>query len=211
MIVERQRKERKRGKHSDQSLLASSWETPKSFPTHNITMVQFFSDFDNPFQEDYNKFIESLNFSSLECSACKFLGDCSKHAYYTRKIVIVEGKVAIKILRIQCGQCDVTHALLPSQIVPYSQILLEDQVEIITQYEAGATPHSIVPSNPEIDTWIVIHIIKQYLNHWMARLLSDSISLDLVIRELILLCFKHHNRQFMQIKCGINSLFQSPT
>ena len=175
-------------------------------------MIQLFFDFDNPFsQENYDEYIKSLNLSSLKCSSCELPGHCSKHAYYIRKVVVVNGKVAIRILRVQCGQCNATHALLPSQIVPYSQILLEDQLEIITEHEAGVTPHCIVPSNPEIDTWIVIYIIKQYLNHWMARLKSSSICLCSGIEDLISSCFEHHNRQFMQIKCRNNCLFQPPT
>jgi len=175
-------------------------------------MIQFFSDFDKSFsQKSYDEFIEILNLSSLRCSSCELLGDFTKHAYYTRQIIIIDGKVTIKILRVQCGRCNATHALLPSQIVPYSQISLQDQLEIITEYESGVAPNHIAPSIPTIDTWIVVYIIKQYLNHWKMRLISDSICLYLEIEELILSCFKHHDRQFMQVKCGRNCLFKPPT
>jgi len=175
-------------------------------------MIQFFSDFDNLFfQKDYDEFIKTLNLSSLKCSACELSGYCTNFAHYKRMIVIIDGKESIKILRVQCGQCNTTHALLPSQIVPYSQILLEDHVEIITQYEAGTAQHGITPSNPEIDIWIVVYIIKQYLKHWEARLRSNDISLSSGIRELVLSCFKNHSRQFMQVKRGRNCLIQAPT
>jgi hypothetical protein len=101
--------------------------------------------------------------------------------------------------------------LLPDWIVPYSQILLTDHLEIIKQYEDGVSPHRITPSNPEIDTWTVVYIINQYLLHWQARLHSYSISLSLPIKQFIASCFKHHGRQFMQIKCTPNSLLTQTT
>ena len=65
--------------------------------------------------------------------------------------------------------------------------------------------------NPELDTWHIVYIIKQYLNHWKARLRSNLISLSLHIKQLVHACFKHHGRQFMQIKCTPNSLFTLTT
>ena len=175
-------------------------------------MIQFFLNFDKSLtQNNYDKFLDSLNFASLECSSCTCSGNCTRHAFYVRNIITEVGKIPLKILRVKCGRCKTTHAILPEGIVPYSQILLEDQIEIITQYEEGVPPHRIVVSNPEIDTWIVVYVIKGYLNHWLMRLLSGSISLALEIRELICSCFKHHDRQFMQIKCTPNSLFVPTT
>lgn len=171
-------------------------------------MIQICTTYYSPLlQENYDNFIESLNFSSLSCSKCNYQGNCTRHAFYTRNIVTTDGKVPIRILRVQCGQCGSTHALLPDWIVPYSQILLVDHLEIISRYEDGESPHRIKASNPEIDTWIVVHIIKQYLNHWKYRLRSNSISLSLHTKQLVRACFKHHSRQFMQIKCTLNSLF----
>lgn len=158
------------------------------------------------FQEKYTNLIESLNISSLSCSACGTLGYCTRHAYYTRPIITDTGKLSIDILRVQCGACHKTHALLPDWIVPYSQVMLDDILEILRKYESGELAHQITPSNPEIDTWNVVHIIKQYLRYWKRRLHSAGISLFLNTKQLVSSCFKHHSRQFMQIKCTVNSL-----
>src|SRR5215831_2590272 len=113
------------------------------------------------YQEIYNTLIESLNFSSLTCSACGFRGECQRHAFYKRKIQTEDGKKEIRILRVECAHCNATHALIPKWIVPYSQHLVADQIEILRAFESGTTPHKITPSNPEINIWNVIYIIKQ--------------------------------------------------
>lgn len=175
-------------------------------------MIQIITTYCNLFfKEKYNKFIESLNFSSLSSSKCKLRGHCTRHAFYTRKIITEYGKEDIRILRVKCSHCNATHALLPTWIVPYSQHLVADQYEIISVFESGVTPHKIVPSNPEIDTWGIIYIIKQYQDHWKERLSTIKTSVFDEIDQLISACFSSYNRQFMQIKRTENSLFIPPT
>ena len=163
------------------------------------------------FQKKYNKFIESLNFSSLTCSSCGSRGQCKRHAFYTRKIITEHRKEDIRILRVKCSHCKGTHALLPIWIVPYSQHLIADQIEIIRTFESGTSPHRITPSNPEIDTWGVIYIIKQFEHHWKQRLLSIKVSVFDEIDQLISSCFASYSRQFMQIKRNRNALFLTTT
>ena len=163
------------------------------------------------YQKIYNKFIESLNFNRLTCSACRFRGMCSRHAFYTRKIITEGGKKNVRILRVVCSHCNGTHALLPKWIVPYSQHLIVDQIEILNSFESGMTPHRITPSNPEINIWSVIHIIKQYKHHWKERLLAMKASVFDDMDHLIQACFDSYNRQFMQVKRTRNVLFLHTT
>lgn len=158
------------------------------------------------YQEIYNKFIETLNFSSLTCSACDFRGGCQRHAFYKRTIKTEDGKKDIRILRVKYSHCHATHALLPNWIVPYSHHLIVDQIEIIRAFESGTTPHQITPSNPEINIWSIIHIIKQYQYHWQERLLAMKDSVFDDVDQLIQACFTSYNRQFTQIKRNRNML-----
>ena len=163
------------------------------------------------FQEKYNNFIESLNFSSLACSKCSFRGQCKRHSFYTRKIITEHGKEDIRILRVKCSHCKATHALLHKWIVPYSQHLITDQIEIIRANERGIAPHRIIPSNPEIDIWGITYIIKQFRHHWKERLLAIKTSVFDGTDQLISICFDSYNRQFMQIKRTRNALFLQTT
>ena len=163
------------------------------------------------YQKLYKTWIESLNFSSLICSACSFHGGCSRHAFYKRMIITEDGKKEMRILRVECSHCHATHALLPNWIVPYSQHLIVDQIEMIRSFESGTTPHLITPSNPEINIWSIIYITKQYQYHWQERLLAMKASVFDETDQLIETCFTSYNRQFMQIKKTRNLLFLPTT
>ncbi|HAS73984.1 MAG TPA: hypothetical protein DCS67_07560 [Clostridiales bacterium UBA8960] len=54
------------------------------------------------------------------------------------------------------------------------------------------------------------YVIRQYLCHWLERLLSVSLSLCST-KDLVDLCFSNFKRQFMQIKRTPNILFLKPT
>ena len=47
-----------------------------------------------------------------------------------RHVKTAMGKIPLAVRRVQCSLYDATHALLPSSIVPYSQILLSDHAAI---------------------------------------------------------------------------------
>ena len=82
-------------------------------------------------QDNYNKLVNSININQITCS-CGHCGCLTKHAYYTRSLKISGGiKLSLSILRIKCSLCGKTHAILPSGVVPYSQVSLRDHIIII--------------------------------------------------------------------------------
>lgn len=73
---------------------------------------------------------ESVNTlrESYRCTAANWFGLCSvcqrpfqHYGFYPRKTPCVIGPIAIQ--RIYCAQCEVSHALLPCFIIPYSRVL----------------------------------------------------------------------------------------
>ena len=154
-------------------------------------------------QDNYNKFIENIDFHKLSCS-CEMFGQFIKHAYYDRHIKTPEGIITITILRVRCKCCGKTHAIFPECIIPYSQILLADHRSIINTYNEGSSFKSIMMANVFIDESNISYIIKQYLRYWKERIISFKISLDLSISKQ---CLKFFKQQFMQIKCIPNILF----
>ena len=161
-------------------------------------------------QSSYNNLISSISIHNLMCT-CGMSGHMINHAYYERSVKSYCEKIILRILRVKCKHCGKTHALLPSQLIPYSQISLGDTIAIINAWKALdknkcslRSYEEIMTSNFLIDFSNVRHIIKKFLIHWSERLLTYNIHLD---SDLVKNCFKCFNRQFMQIKRTSNILF----
>ena len=173
-------------------------------------MITIFVEENNPLTPNfYNNLINTLQFHSLTCT-CGHSACLSIHGYYTRSLKTPEGKRTFHICRVICSCCHHTHALLPSFMVPYSQVSLEEHVEIISSHEDGEGFKNLMNLNPSIDESNCRHIIRTYLHHWKQRLLSEKITLSdsaALIRD----CFSAFARQFMQIHCTPNILFMDTT
>jgi len=177
-------------------------------PTHNI-MMMFLLEFNTQkLQKNYNDFVNELNMFSLVCAnpECGVHGDCVKHGFYVRFVKTAEPKQSLKVLRVRCKSCKATHALLPIFIVPYSQIIIDDQIDIISKHLEGTNPYRIKPLNKEIDPWNIAYVISNFKKHWKAVLKSFSIVFPSKAKELSKSCFKHNKMQFMQIKRKPNLL-----
>ena len=173
-------------------------------------MITIFVEENNPLTQNfYNNLINNLQFHTLTCT-CGHSACLSIHGYYTRSLKTPEGKIPLRICCVICSCCHRTHALLPSSIVPYSQVSTKEHIDIITSYENRKGWESLMNHNPYIDENNCRHIIRTFLGHWKQRLLSGKISLSrmtLLIRD----CFSTFSRQFMQIHCTPNILFMNTT
>lgn len=174
------------------------------------TMITIFVKENNPLTPNfYNNLINSLQFHNLTCT-CGHSACLSIHGYYTRSLKTPEGKVTFRICRVICSCCHRTHALIPSSMVPYSQISVVEQIEIISCHESGEGHDTPMDHNPYIDESNCRYIIRSFLMHWKQRLLSAQISL-FKRTTLIHDCFSAFARQFMQIHCTPNILFLNTT
>lgn len=161
-------------------------------------------------QISYNKLINSIYINQIICS-CGHSGYLIKHAYYTRSVKISGGiKLSLSILRVKCSICGKTHAVLPSFVVPYSQVLLQDHISIIINDSDQLTQASVMNNNPLIDESSIAYIVHSFRKHWQQRLNTFKINISTSVKHLVQLCFKYFSRQFMQIKCTVN-IFYTPT
>jgi len=158
-------------------------------------------------QKNYDEIIINLDFHKITCP-CGQTGQFIKHGKYIRFIKTPEGLIPLEIKRLKCQACLKTHALLPEFIVPYSKILLNDQLSIIKSNEKKISYESVMLSNPLIDVDNISYVIKQYLSHWKEKLFSFGINLNQKITQS---CFSFFKKQFMQIKRGSNILFLQTT
>ena len=154
-------------------------------------------------QEIYNRYLNSISFSTFSCS-CGSSGRFTKHGFYIRSIKNPSGKVKLSIQRIKCSSCDKTHAVLHPSMVPYSQILLPDTVKIIKHHENNKSFNPILDNNPEITESDVRYTIKRYLKYWRQKILAIALAVPII--DFLLSDDLHkkvsssYKQAFMQIK-----------
>ena len=173
-------------------------------------MITIFTDNCNPISQIlYDQIISSLQYHQLVCS-CGASACLTGHGYYRRSIKAEDRLVPLRICRVKCGICEKTHSLLLSSMVPYSQIGLCEQVEIISCYESATSFAAIMNGRPVIDESNIRHVIRQYRRHWRQRRFAIGQPLSLAA-DFISQCFLYFGRQFMQIKQTTNVWFLKPT
>lgn len=166
-------------------------------------IIKKINSFNNNFeitQDIYDAIIESLDFDCIMCS-CDHDHCLSKHAYYTRKVKSFDGILTLRILRVKCNHCHRTHAILLSCIIPYSQVLLRQILEIVMK-PSMALCDVMIQYN--IDEAHISYIKKQFHLHWKERI-NDLGSL--IQDSLSSLCFSTFKQQFMQIRNTTNIPF----
>lgn len=162
-----------------------------------------FEDCNDFSQNYYNQVIDDLQLNMVECT-CGKKGCLIRYGHYRRSVKLVSGLLRLNVQRVWCRACEVSHALLPSLLVPYSQIILEDQQAILRCVEDGGSPVPIMERNNLIDENNVKYIIRQYRKHWRERIRSLGLSLS---NGLAIRCIMAYSRQFMQIHRTRNQLF----
>ena len=81
-------------------------------------------------QSNYENSVNRIDFSSIACSKCGCCDGFQIHGYYERSVRTGPVKNTIRILRVICPHCKITHALLPSCMIPYTQRTLKDTLII---------------------------------------------------------------------------------
>lgn len=174
------------------------------------TMITVFVSENNPIsQKSYDDAMDQLDPFRLPCT-CGCSGSLIRYGSYRRSVKADGTKFPLIIRRVLCQSCGRSHALIPSSLVPYSQIPLKDQASLIQAFEEGIGPNAVLDANPEIDERTPFRLIRMYLIYWRERLLSERISLRPLVR-LTRQCLSLFGKQFMQIKNTPNIFFSPPT
>jgi hypothetical protein len=148
--------------------------------------MQYFKSFDNNNPEiilslikKYEHFILKIVLSNFYCphTDCNAVGQMVKHAYYERGIILNgDETIIITILRIKCKACNRTHALLPPFIVPYSQLLLNDHLEILLAYLLNQDEKiNEIQNQLGLTITQITNILNYYHEHWKERVTLESI------------------------------------
>ena len=173
-------------------------------------MITITVPFDNPLNlKTYENLINTLQFHQLQCT-CGHSGCLTIHGYYTRSLKKDDSEITLSIFRVKCSHCGKTHALLPSQIVPYSQVSLQEQAAIISAYEDSGDFEQIMNRTPSIEENLIASMNKRFIIDCMLKIRSFLIDLSFPSR-LVKLFFSLFMNQFMQIRQPPNILFLTPT
>lgn len=172
---------------------------------NTYTMIELFSDFGKCFSQDfYNNVVDDALIPHLQCPSCNHTGCLVKFGKYTRSVKTEGILIRLKVQRVICKECSGpkrkhTHALIPSDLVPYSQVPMSDQLDIIISSDSGEDIEEVLERNPLLDMNYVYRLLSLYRHVWEAMIISANIFL----REASVtcrLCFSIYSMQFMQIK-----------
>lgn len=157
--------------------------------------------------KNYNYFIKhELNLFELQCS-CGCKGNLVRHGYYKRRVKTPLGTITLRILRVKCKSCGKTHAVLPANIIPYSQVPLESMIKIVRSPLKSKEVVEILNQNYDITESDVSNIKRRFKKYWYQRLLSINLSLFESVDTIFKSCYSNYLRQFMQIKCNCSYIF----
>lgn len=103
------------------------------------------------------KILNFFGFWSYRCPACGAMHSFSRHAFYERNVCYLEYndfiEIRMEILRLICGSCGTTHAILPSGIIPYSYYSISCVIYFLSKFliEENSVPEiaaklSLVPA-----------------------------------------------------------------
>lgn len=161
-------------------------------------------------QESYDNLTGHLQIHSIRCT-CGCRGSMIRHGFYRRTFKSTAGTVKLKILRLKCSSCGITHAVLPVMVVPWSQVSLDCQLTMLRHRMGSPEMEQIQSANPDLDEGCVSRIRRKYRMHWDQRLKAEGLSLMMEWYDLVRACFSKYRRQFLQIRAGSNVLLGAPT
>ena len=168
-------------------------------------MIELFSDFGKCFSQDfYDNVVDDTLIPLLQCPSCKHTGCLVKFGKYTRSVKTKGVLVRLSVQRVICKECSDskrkhTHALIPSDLVPYSQVPMSDQLDIIISKDSKEGIEEVLSRNPLLDMNYVYHLLSLYMRVWEARINSEHILLQ-EPSVTCCSCFTVYSMQFMQIK-----------
>ena len=157
------------------------------------------------FQLFYEHLISILFLNiSIRKSPCCEKGILIKHGYYTRCFRTHSGEETLTILRVKCSVCCKTHALLPSDLIPYCQCGTESSISFILNYEAGKNcDEGLADTNGLLDENDYYRCIKKYKTNWKGRIESLHFNIHKLSENFIeygAICIRSFCRHFLQMR-----------
>lgn len=136
------------------------------------------------------------------CKGCN--GYYVAHSHYKRHVKFGSQDLILSVLVVICNECGKTHAVLLDCMVPYHQLLLSIQIEIIETAEMkddDAKKHfwKVIEENRQVlSSESALRILQNYKKLWKEKLRHLHIGLD--DPGLTEACCTAYSLQFMQVR-----------
>jgi len=161
-------------------------------------------------QEDYDNIVNDLNICSLTCT-CGCVGNMVLYGKYKRSLRVLSTLLPVFVRRVQCKHCGRTHAVLLGCWVPYQQIPLEDQIQIVLSEGDSDKTKAVLDENNLIDESEIYRIRLHFKSRWKERLRTLALSLSPRSPGITEHCIREFRQQFMQNHRGPTTYFFVPT
>lgn len=131
-----------------------------------------------------NEYESEENYEYIECPCCKS-DRLIRYGSYKRNIGIFGKYYEIKIKRVQCKNCNHTHALIPSFIMPYFQNEVSFIVLGITLRELEEEKITEVSENLSVTRQLMYFWIRRFKSH-LTRLKT---TFSYALKEIMIFIF----------------------
>lgn len=126
------------------------------------------------------------------CRHCGYAGNLHRHASYHRTVICKEVTAKVKIQRVICPDCRKTHAIIPSDLIPYYQHTLETILKLLEVIKIKNISYSKVIENSTIlNPCFSLGHITFYINRFSSNInnityyfrVYCNIFIDLPVRD----------------------------
>ncbi len=192
------------------------------FPSEIMITITV-QEFNTLSQKYYDQIINELNLYAVKC-CCGESGCLSYHGSYERWICSPtpdepDRRYRLIVQRVKCSVCGHTHALMLSSMVPYSSILLEDQIGILQENKQECTDAEKITGVTEEEKQhctcepgiSILPVLRRFRKYWKQPLFSMGLSIFSSLSDIIQAAFHKHGLQCMQIIQTRNSLWKVTT
>lgn len=139
------------------------------------------------FQMDLKGYVRNIsnNYTNIQCTCpkCGAKYAMRRHGFYTRHVLYFENNTlhdhSLSVLRLQCTSCESTHAVLPTDVIPYSIYSLSTVLLMTTKV--------LVEHISLTETASQFNLSYQLISFFLKRLLSFESDCRLLLKELHIL------------------------
>ena len=156
-------------------------------------MILYKSQFINNFnQKIYDQEMFASSFWNSSCPKCHETNTLSFYGRYSRSLYTDNGVITIRVQRCICSACNSTHAVLPSFIIPYSRISVDDACKIVS---SDPSQLENIMVRLSIARAAILEIKRKFDIYW-KNLVYNPCSFS----DLSSFCIRSFNLQFLQIR-----------